>query len=562
MFPCYTALENSTSLPWKTRGWTFQEKLLSRRLLLFNDHQVYFKCLESIWTEEVWLETAKLSNSIAARRRKYAWIRNHENSRATTTNTGRVFAEVLLNAIPLRIFPSQNRASEWDYLGQFSSYAAAVQEYTWRDFSDPRDALFAINGVLRTQGSSSGMLLNGLPEAYFLEALLWYPEVGTSLLRTVARIPSWSWAGWSFRGGRASYMLIDLRALRKVDNFLSMSVDSDSRNNNSTKLSELKYPGAFRNLFSCFLPVLITPDVNIKTIAYGSRNQGRDLAFRAPMASMKVLDLDSVKTFDASVGFLRLLLRGSEKLRTLAAQPSESRGRAASRTFPNLSITTAVIRFRIGNIVQSRLSNGPNDVALYELLDSGGRCVGEVWTTGAIASKYERHRIDFLTVTWGFGMSGTQIHPAYLPKWRVTSLPYLSIEARRKCARSMKTNVDQGFGAIFMGASERPRTAGADTSSQNPPSSEPMGKGGMRLNTDKDLRPNQQPDEQCTTAGSLFEALLLAEKGLPRPRGLWTVVNLIAIEWEGEVAHRIGVGRVVWDAWKAACQPARTVILM
>ncbi|KAF1841302.1 HET-domain-containing protein, partial [Cucurbitaria berberidis CBS 394.84] len=47
MFPSYTDLENSSSLLWNTRGWTFQEKLLSKRLLLFTDYQVYFKCSES-----------------------------------------------------------------------------------------------------------------------------------------------------------------------------------------------------------------------------------------------------------------------------------------------------------------------------------------------------------------------------------------------------------------------------------------------------------------------------------------------------------------------------------
>ncbi|KAF2733324.1 hypothetical protein EJ04DRAFT_439320, partial [Polyplosphaeria fusca] len=53
MFPSFGALENSSRLLWNTRGWTFQEKLLSKRLLLFTDSQVYFKCFESIWTEEI-----------------------------------------------------------------------------------------------------------------------------------------------------------------------------------------------------------------------------------------------------------------------------------------------------------------------------------------------------------------------------------------------------------------------------------------------------------------------------------------------------------------------------
>jgi hypothetical protein len=67
MFPSFSQLENSSSLLWNTRGWTFQEKLLSRRILLFTDFQVYFKCSESIWTEEVMMETERLSKSVEAR---------------------------------------------------------------------------------------------------------------------------------------------------------------------------------------------------------------------------------------------------------------------------------------------------------------------------------------------------------------------------------------------------------------------------------------------------------------------------------------------------------------
>jgi hypothetical protein len=64
MSPSYTSLENSNRLPWNTRGWTLQEKLLSKRILLFTDTQTYFKCSESIWTEEIHMETPKLSNSV------------------------------------------------------------------------------------------------------------------------------------------------------------------------------------------------------------------------------------------------------------------------------------------------------------------------------------------------------------------------------------------------------------------------------------------------------------------------------------------------------------------
>lgn len=75
MSPSYTDLENSRSLTWNTRGWTFQEKILAKRLLLFTDYQVYFKCAESIWVEEAYMETDELSKSVESRPEKYRWVR-------------------------------------------------------------------------------------------------------------------------------------------------------------------------------------------------------------------------------------------------------------------------------------------------------------------------------------------------------------------------------------------------------------------------------------------------------------------------------------------------------
>jgi Heterokaryon incompatibility protein (HET) len=38
---------------WKSRAWTFQEELLSRRCLFFGDHEVLYRCRESIGRESI-----------------------------------------------------------------------------------------------------------------------------------------------------------------------------------------------------------------------------------------------------------------------------------------------------------------------------------------------------------------------------------------------------------------------------------------------------------------------------------------------------------------------------
>jgi len=41
---------------WMTRAWTMQGKILSKKLLIFTDEQVYWKCWNALWLEETVLE--------------------------------------------------------------------------------------------------------------------------------------------------------------------------------------------------------------------------------------------------------------------------------------------------------------------------------------------------------------------------------------------------------------------------------------------------------------------------------------------------------------------------
>ena len=192
MFPSFTDLENSSSLLWNTRGWTFQEKLLSKRLLLFTDYQVYFKCSESIWTEEVNLETERLSKSVEGRRAKYVW----DPGRARHVPDYRALEMQRLYNAHLKI------EDEWNYLGGFMDYASAVEEYSKRQLTDPKDTLFAISGILETLQDVTGRFILGLPKKHFLESLLWYPDIGCVQTHNAAmELPSWAWGSCTFTKG-------------------------------------------------------------------------------------------------------------------------------------------------------------------------------------------------------------------------------------------------------------------------------------------------------------------------------------------------------------------------
>jgi hypothetical protein len=45
-----------SGLVWNQRGWTFQERLLSKRCIMFTDHQVYFQCKRRGWSEDTHID--------------------------------------------------------------------------------------------------------------------------------------------------------------------------------------------------------------------------------------------------------------------------------------------------------------------------------------------------------------------------------------------------------------------------------------------------------------------------------------------------------------------------
>ena len=59
---CITARKTTTLYlarsTWNIRGWTFQEKELSGRLLIFAEEQAYWECTDTTWPEDMLLESS------------------------------------------------------------------------------------------------------------------------------------------------------------------------------------------------------------------------------------------------------------------------------------------------------------------------------------------------------------------------------------------------------------------------------------------------------------------------------------------------------------------------
>jgi hypothetical protein len=151
---------------WNTRGWTFQERVLSTRCIYITNHQVYFTCPQILVQEELGAFQQKDKFAISP--------------------------------------PSHFSVPNIHELTTETSYLDCASHYTSRNLSYESDIEKAFTGVSNVLAAEMGTrFLFCLPEKYFTASLLWQSIANPTTRRNDAvGIPSWSWAGWS---GAISY---------------------------------------------------------------------------------------------------------------------------------------------------------------------------------------------------------------------------------------------------------------------------------------------------------------------------------------------------------------------
>ena len=183
---------------WNKRAWTFQERILSRRCLVFAEGRVYFQC-----------RSTGISQDIYTDGEGSGWSLDRTNS-------------------PLRTLRELQQRPLWFYMKY-------VNMYTGRHLTKPRDILAAFEGISWLLGRyMEAPSLFGLPTSHFDLALLWNPLETLRFRRPGApsesdkktctqddlgnctcqmeqesfggeEFPTWSWSGWM--GGRIEYQL-------------------------------------------------------------------------------------------------------------------------------------------------------------------------------------------------------------------------------------------------------------------------------------------------------------------------------------------------------------------
>ncbi|KAH7183671.1 uncharacterized protein B0J16DRAFT_402206 [Fusarium flagelliforme] len=220
---------------WATRGWTFQEDVLSRCCLYFTSTEVFYFCKEHLkqcpltreagndgfrkydgfgigrfneWRESYVLET-RLSKTAyqAASPWNEGWSRFGKGSsclrsRATVLDRNGTAEEVAQSETgTTKKVRSVEDECSFNFAAQHitetgfhEEYAKFVTDYSQRQLSNPEDVVEAMIGILNKFDVTPNIEAHGMIGGQLEQDLLWVALKETSLRRRKG-FPSWSWAG-------------------------------------------------------------------------------------------------------------------------------------------------------------------------------------------------------------------------------------------------------------------------------------------------------------------------------------------------------------------------------
>ena len=170
---------------WNIRAWTFQERLLSRRLIVFTHGQMIWHCRRMICREDMSVQDSGVPYQ------PLQWLSLKPQHMGVDTGSKWIDGSTEI---------TRYGATRLVRSAVFAEYTRAIEEYTHREISYESDVLNAFAGLLHIFSRFFRCkTLLGLPESLLDVALLWKP---TRQLQRRSGFPSWSWAGWV---GRVAY---------------------------------------------------------------------------------------------------------------------------------------------------------------------------------------------------------------------------------------------------------------------------------------------------------------------------------------------------------------------
>jgi hypothetical protein len=163
---------------WHTRGWTYQESMLSKRVLIFTSRQIYYICNLASCSEDSYFDPGLINSG---RREGVSAIKNHPMYCGLDRH-------------------SLNARTQFRLTQHWFAYAYMIEDYSQRQFTYGSDVLKALVGILKAMTDPSvEKYICGLPASFIEWSLHWQPT-GPVERREKASFghsfPSWSWIGW------------------------------------------------------------------------------------------------------------------------------------------------------------------------------------------------------------------------------------------------------------------------------------------------------------------------------------------------------------------------------
>jgi Heterokaryon incompatibility protein (HET) len=379
----------SNKYPWNQRAWTLQEKIMSTKILFFTDEQVYFRCGNAAFREDIATEPGALSKSIKRIPDPFIWPMYRTPSAPRQLAAAlRPLAEMYLSQSKSKRAAQKQVSSYFAQVEHLSEarvvdvYASSLEEYTARTLTFPADRVRGVAGILSTLEPRLGRFRAGMPIDMLGRGLLWRAARHAIAYRTRqdTQFPSWAWAGWQFREGSGSF-------------------------------------GSFKNS-------------RIKSMAYSSSNSdvliwGADAAFVCSTdfgryGSRVIRPAPWGVWYVSADERLRVSVAGERRDAVVEERPvSSGAGVGEQLSLPHLLFDTSTLPLRIGwpvykrSRASTRTITAADTTDLFTLVDGKGRCIGEVWTTKRVADETRNQPRTFMTVSTGDWFDRVSVDPYY-----------------------------------------------------------------------------------------------------------------------------------------------------
>ncbi|KAG7041400.1 HET-domain-containing protein [Colletotrichum scovillei] len=202
---------------WGSRGWCYQEQVLSHRAVFFTSKGIFFQCQKA---------TYHLDGTVLPK-----------TSYTSSTLSGNQF-----HGLGSLLHIPQGKSLE--------CFLAAVEAYSKRSFTYAKDKISAFQGVFhRQEGVMDGkrsMFHFGLPTCAFDQTFCWRTAEHNPHLRN-PNFPSWSWLGWD----DAVSFDRDLIRIARTSQILGGDRPRDLRNRSTTHpIYQLRQPVPWPSEFS------------------------------------------------------------------------------------------------------------------------------------------------------------------------------------------------------------------------------------------------------------------------------------------------------------------------